>query len=503
MSRSGLGRWARRGLALLPDTVVGHTALVLVGALVLSVGLALGVFAVQRSEALTALGLRNKAERVADLVHLLDTAPADSRRALLHTVDTPGFHAGWGEAPLVLMDEERGVAAVMGMFLRHHLADREIRISAEPPPPPFPPPPFPPSAFRDGGPGWDAPPGASADGPRDEQGGGPGARWGMRPGALLHRGGTGFGPALRVSVLLSDGSWLNIYAPLDPPETLWRMRFLAPILLSLLVVIGVALWAVAWAVRPFGIFAAAAERLGVDVAAPALAENGPREVRRAAHAFNVMQARIRRFVDDRTQMLAAISHDLRTPITRLKLRAEFVEDEAERSRMLADLDEMEHMIASTLAFARDDAAREERRQVDCAALLQGLVDDAVAGGGDATYAGPDNLVLRARPSALKRAFANLIENAMKYGRRAGVRVMSRPGEVVVDVEDDGPGIPEADRERVFSPFVRLEVSRSRDTGGTGLGLSIARAAVRAHGGDIQLANRSEGGLRVRVLLPIA
>lgn len=271
--------------------------------------------------------------------------------------------------------------------------------------------------------------------------------------------------------------------------------------LWLLMVAAAALLAVRRAARPFGTFAAAAERLGVDVAAPPLAEDGPREVRRAAHAFNVMQARIRRFVEDRTQLLAAISHDLRTPITRLKLRAEFVEDDAERTRMLADLDEMERMIAATLAFARDDAAREERRQVDVAALVQGLVDDFAATGAAASYVGPDSLVMAARPMALKRAVANLLDNAVKYGGAARASLGREPGEVVLAIDDDGPGIPEADRERVFSPFVRIEASRCRDTGGTGLGLSVARAAIRAHGGDIALANRPDGGLRVTVALP--
>jgi len=224
-------------------------------------------------------------------------------------------------------------------------------------------------------------------------------------------------------------------------------------------------------------------------------------VRRAAQAFNIMQGRVRRLVEDRTQMLAAISHDLRTPITRLRLRAEFVDDDVQRDKMLSDLDEMERMIASTLAFARDDAAREIRRPTDIAALVQGLVEDLVATGIEASYAGPESLVMRARPMGLKRAVANLLDNAGKYGKRARVRLEARPGDVLVVIDDDGPGIAEGDREMVFAPFVRLETSRSRDTGGTGLGLSIARAGIRAHGGDIQLANRPEGGLRVTVELP--
>ncbi|MBI5165852.1 MAG: two-component sensor histidine kinase, partial [Magnetospirillum sp.] len=218
-------------------------------------------------------------------------------------------------------------------------------------------------------------------------------------------------------------------------------------------------------------------------------------------AFNRMQARIRRFVDDRTQMLAAISHDLRTPITRLKLRAEFVEDDEQRTRMLADLDEMERMIAATLAFARDDAAREERRPVDLAALAHGLIEDAAAAGAAATSGGLDSLVMDSRPMACKRALANLIDNAVKYGGHVALTVEADAGEARFLIDDGGPGIPEADRERVFAPFVRLESSRNRDTGGSGLGLSVARAAIRAQGGDIRFGDRPGGGLRVTVTLP--
>ena len=463
---------------LAPDTVVGRTALVLVAALLLSLGATLVVVAVQRSEALMALGARNAADRVAALADVLQETPVEQRAAALRSADTPGFRAGWGTAPLVVEDEPEGIALAMANVLRRRLPGLEVRVSTLPPP--------------------------HADPPAN---GGPVPGVGFihhhhRLGHLQH-GNTGMGPALRISVRLIDGSWLNAFAPLEKPETMWRPGFLVPVALALLIVTGAALLAVRRAAQPFGTFAVAAERLGVDVAAPPLSEAGPREVRRAAHAFNVMQARIRRFVEDRTQMLAAISHDLRTPITRLKLRAEFVEDEAERARMLADLDDMERMISATLAFARDDAAREDRRPVDVAAMIQGLVDDFAAAGAAAAYHGPDSLVVAARPMALKRAVTNLLDNAVKYGHGARAGLERRGSEVVLTIDDDGPGIPDHDCERVFSPFVRLEASRCRDTGGTGLGLSIARAAIRAHGGDILLANRLGGGLRVTVALPAA
>jgi len=467
---------------LVPDTVVGRTALVLVGALLLSLAASLAVFAIQRSEALALVGTRYAAERIAAVTRLLEDASPEGRPAILRTVESPGFRFGWGATQLVFnqADDPEGDAASLQEQLRRHLDGHQILVTAKlhfragpnhgfngGPPPPAPP-------------GLEPPQGAPPPHPQ---------------------GNFGFVPALRVSVQLSDGTWLNVVAPVNPPEPLWRPRFLVPVVFSLLVVAIAALAAVRRAVSPFATFAAAAERLGVDVSSPALSEGGPREVRRAAQAFNIMQGRIRRLVEDRTQMLAAISHDLRTPITRLKLRAEFVEDDAERDKMLVDLDEMERMIAATLAFARDDAAREARRPTDIAALAQGLVEDLAATGIEASYDGPDSLVMPVRPMGLKRALANLLDNAAKYGKRARLGLETRPGEVLVVIDDDGPGIDQSQWEAVFAPFVRLETSRSRDTGGTGLGLSIARAGIRAHGGDIHLANRAEGGLRVTVELP--
>jgi signal transduction histidine kinase len=250
------------------------------------------------------------------------------------------------------------------------------------------------------------------------------------------------------------------------------------------------------------VFTSAADRLGLDMNAPPLTEEGPREVRQASHAFNNMQRRLQRFVRDRTQMLAAISHDLRTPITRLKLRAELIEDEQQQKKMLSDLDEMEAMIAATLSFARDEFAHEPRAALDLAALLQTVCDEAADAADAASYDGPARFAFTGRPTALKRAFANLIDNAVKYGAAARVALTVAQGTVSVAIDDDGPGIAEAEFDRVFDPFYRIESSRSRETGGVGLGLAVVRSVVRGHGGDITLANRPEGGLRATVVLPM-
>ncbi|MEK9662234.1 MAG: ATP-binding protein, partial [Alphaproteobacteria bacterium] len=223
-------------------------------------------------------------------------------------------------------------------------------------------------------------------------------------------------------------------------------------------------------------------------------------------AFNAMQERLSRFIGDRTRLLAAISHDLRTPITSLRLRAEFIDDEETRAKVLETLDEMARMAEATLAFARDDAAAEETRPVDLAALLQSLADDLADLGHDVTCAEAPALAYRCRPVALKRALRNLIENAVRYGDRARISLAATPEGPRIAIEDDGPGIDPAALERVFEPFVRLEESRSRETGGVGLGLAIARSIVRAHGGELSLVNRSDAagkvaGLTATVALP--
>jgi signal transduction histidine kinase len=214
-----------------------------------------------------------------------------------------------------------------------------------------------------------------------------------------------------------------------------------------------------------------------------------------------MQMRLKRFIEDRTQMLAAISHDLRTPITRLRLRAEFVDDLDQRGKMLRDLEEMEAMISATLAFSRDDAAREPAVVLNLPVLLSALAADGQTAGHEVTYTGPERCDVMAKPLSLKRALTNLVDNAIKYGTRAKIELATSGDTVEVTIDDDGPGIPDIDRERVFAPFVRLEASRSRETGGVGLGLTIARNTLRAMGGDVELRSRIGGGLRARVILP--
>ncbi|AHJ62557.1 Two component system histidine kinase [Granulibacter bethesdensis] len=300
--------------------------------------------------------------------------------------------------------------------------------------------------------------------------------------------------------------WLTLYIPLPPVEPWHSPTFLAAFILMTLTAACLSIWATRRLIAPVRTLSHAAEALGRDVNAPPLEEKGPREIVQAAQIFNVMAARIRRFVQDRTFILSAIGHDLRTPITRLKLRAEFIDDEELRRRMIADLDELEEMVSATLAFGRDADMQEPMVLLDLPELAKTILDEVADARPDYTerlhYIGPDHLPVRGRTLPLKRAITNLLNNALAYGGSATIRIsLSVNGMVRMDIEDEGPGIPPEDMERVFDPYQRLEGSRSRETGGFGLGLPIARNILRAHGGDVVLSNRREGGACASVTLP--
>jgi signal transduction histidine kinase len=301
-------------------------------------------------------------------------------------------------------------------------------------------------------------------------------------------------------VPLVDGSWLRFSTHSDLPSMGWVLHMSAQLLLVCLVLVVFAVVAARQLTRPIRTFVAAAERLGTDVNAPPIPEKGSQELRRATRVFNTMQQRLQRYVDDRTRMLAAISHDLRTSLTRLRLRSQFIADADQRDKAEQDLEQMDAMLASTLSFARDDAASENPVDVDLAKLLHTLCDDLIDLGEEVQYHGPEACTVCCRPLALQRAVTNVLTNAVSYGGRARITLEPRVGNCEIRVEDDGPGIPEAQFEAVFEPFVRLDPARNRSTGGSGLGLSIARSVMRSHGGDVTLANRNGGGLVVHMLL---
>ncbi len=308
----------------------------------------------------------------------------------------------------------------------------------------------------------------------------------------------------QVQVQLKSGEWLIIHRPV-PPDMQSRYEKLLSYLVILVISIALLSFiAVRYVTRPLGLLANAADDLGRDIQSPPLDEHGPTEVRRAAHAFNTMQLRLRRYIEDRGEILAAVSHDLKTPITRLRLRAEMLTDEQLQQKINHDLDDMEQMVNATLDFMRGTESSEKPVPVDIMAMLEALRDDMVDLGSKVELEQIELKPYRGRPLLLKRCFTNLIENAVRYAGEANIRVEQGKEQLLIIIADKGPGIPEAERERVFKPFVRGEASRSRDTGGTGLGLSIARNIARAHGGELTLRSGKDGvGLEAVVSLPVA
>jgi signal transduction histidine kinase len=306
---------------------------------------------------------------------------------------------------------------------------------------------------------------------------------------------------LDISIRLKDGIWLNMQSKrLEPPPP-WASKTLQLLALLLVFIFISGLIIAKLMARPMAKLADAADQFGLGQAQEPLAESGPREVRKTIHAFNRMQQRLHKQITDRSLMLAAVSHDLRTPVTTLRLRAEYIEDSEMREKTLATLSEMEAILSATLSFSRDEAADEKARATDLAALIQSLVDDHVDLGGEVKYSGPDKLTFTCRPIALKRALNNLIDNALKYAGATSVTLIAQHHSVEIHIDDNGPGVPEESLEELFTPFFRLETSRNRGTGGTGLGLAVARSIVLAHGGELKLENLAAGGLRAKVKLP--
>ncbi|HJV24772.1 MAG TPA: HAMP domain-containing sensor histidine kinase [Aromatoleum sp.] len=307
------------------------------------------------------------------------------------------------------------------------------------------------------------------------------------------------------SLRLSDGTPLTIRmaGPMlgGPPRPPPPIGSLLASLLALVLGVSLLAWvAVRIATRPISRLAAAADALGADPNRPPLATTGPAEVEQAAHAFNRMQERLLQHVTERTRILAAISHDLQTPITRLRLRAELVDDEALRTKIQSDLDAMQALVKEGLDYARSLDARAARQQIDLGALLTALRDDAQDMGWDVTVPTQLAAACSGHPVGLRRALWNLIENGVKFGEKVEIHTSETPDGFEIRVSDAGPGLPEEELEKVFEPFYRTEASRNRETGGTGLGLAIARNLLRSQGGDVRLASRPGGGLDAIVRL---
>lgn len=307
--------------------------------------------------------------------------------------------------------------------------------------------------------------------------------------------------AYDVQVSLPDRSSLVYRVTRIAPGTWLPMSLMVNVVL-LVILLVIALYIAARSItRPLSRLASAADNIGRGVRQPKLEESGARELRHAARAFNTMQDRLQRYLDSRSRVLAAMSHDLKTPLTRLRLQVETqIEDAALQARFGKELDEMESMVRGALALFRGLNDEEALEPVDVNALLETVRAEFVEMGQDVTVQGRAAAPLPGKPQALKRCITNLVGNAVNFGTRA--RIIVRDGaQLQIGVCDEGPGIPPEELEKVFEPFYRLESSRNRDTGGTGLGLSIARDVAQAHGGRLVLLNRPEGGIEARLTLP--
>jgi signal transduction histidine kinase len=461
---------------LLPDRLSQWLVALVVGGILVTQALALSLYHADRMRALESAQSRQAAECLAGFAQLLTGESPDHRRAMMRP-----------------------------LMFSHHPADL----------------PGPPPDFGDGGPppGEQPPDGPPPDGTHPPDGfhlpdgiRPPGMRPGQPPNFLIHLpdmggdrappyfAGPGFLDRVQAQSTLPDGTKLT----LDAPQTLGR--FITPSFaayIAAVVAVGLigSIWSVSLATKPLSRLSDAADRFGTDVHAAPIEETGPREVRQAAAAFNRMQRRLRQFILDRTRMLAAISHDLRTPLTRMRLRTEMMDDGEQRAKMLNDLQEMEEMVGATLAFARDENADEPSRPLDLAALLEAVAADGRDMEQPVALAPGPHITVQMRPRALKRAIVNIVDNAVRYGGAAELSLTRDRDEAVIRVADHGPGVPDAERENVLRPFYRCEASRSRDTGGIGLGLSIASDTINAHGGKMALSETPGGGLTVEVRLP--
>ena len=312
------------------------------------------------------------------------------------------------------------------------------------------------------------------------------------------------GPLVLLAVTqarLGDGTVVTFRHALPQPPSDWPLRLLGLLALLAIVVALLSGWAVRRLTRPLASLANAADGLARNLDQKPLDEKGPQEVARAARSFNAMQRSLKAYLETRAQALAGVSHDLRLPLTRLRLRLEQLPENDARAAMQRDIEEMDAMVGGTLDYLRAGADTEQAVKLNLVALLEGLAEDAEAAGAKVSLHGTA-APLTARPQALRRCLANLIDNARRYGGgEVDVTLVDNASSVEIRIEDRGAGIPAEERERVFEPYVRLEASRARHTGGTGLGLAIARAVARAHGGEVALAGRAGGGTAAIVTLP--
>lgn len=474
---------------LLPQSLFGQTLLVLLAGLVASHLIGTWIYSTDRGQIVRAVGGMVIAQRITNLTRLVRDAPAEWRARIVKDSSDEAFNVMLSPKPpsAILADNDTPAAAALKQLLIEQLS---LNSASEPV--------------------------VSASRPRGMMVGM--AERMMPQGSMKHdmaqqmmgqssmRRFSGLGPfagfrELQVAIPLQDGQWLTFTSILPESGAAFSLRFLVSMGIMAVITLLVTIWVVRRVSAPLAALSKAALRLGEDLNTPPMPEVGTVETRQAAHAFNAMQARLRGMIDDRTKMLAAISHDFRTPLTLLRLRVENIEDPVEREKMLSTIADLDAMVAATLEFASGSAKQALRRPTDLTALIASITDDLADGGLPVSMVAARPIIYECDPATLKRALTNLIDNAVKYGGSAALAICETPRGIEITVDDAGPGIPEEELTYVFEPLYRLENSRNRETGGMGLGLSIALSIIRAHGGQLTLSNRAEGGLRALIYFP--
>jgi len=452
-----------------PYGIRTQIAALVLGVLVVAQAVSLWLFVDERGQAVQAAIGADAAGRAANLARLIEQAPADLHPDIIAAANSPLVRFDLTDAPSIA-DGSHEINDAVEARVRALLGDaydRDIRVDV-----------------HETGQGSQSMPTLS---PEMSQ-----MHAQMMEGSLA-------GIEMELSISLSGGRWLNVGTRFERPPIQLSWASTASFGLTAGLLLIASFWfLLSRLTGPLNDLAIAAERLGRGASEGELKTVGPKEVRDLTVTFNKMQNRLTRFVADRTQMLAALAHDLRSPLTALRVRTEMVDDEETRDSLVSSVSEMQDMVEATLAYARGVGQDEELCPVDLEAFLTNLRANTSS---DFEITSSGSVQVAVRASAMRRAFRNLINNAVRYGSTARVSWHSEDGQVVVSIDDDGPGIPVDLQEQVFAPYFRMEKSRSLDTGGHGLGLSIARSVILAHGGTITLENRPEGGLRVRVSLP--
>jgi signal transduction histidine kinase len=463
-------------MRLIPRSLFGQTLFVLLAGLIASHLVGSWIYSTDRGQIVRAVGGLVIAQRITNLTRLVRDAPSEWRARIVAASSEETFNVALSAEPprATLTDNDAPAAEALKQILIEQLS---LDGAAEPL--------------------------VSASQPRGMMFGMAQRMMGQSP--MMHGFG-GLGPfagfrELRVAVPLQDGQWLTFTTALPESGTAFSLRFLVSMGIMAVITVLVAIWVVRRVTAPLTALSKAALRLGEDLNAAPMPEVGTVETRQAALAFNAMQARLRGMIDDRTKMLAAISHDFRTPLTLLRLRVENVDDPVEREKMLSTIADLDAMVAATLEFASGGAKQAPRRPTDLTALVASITDDLADGGLPVSMEAARPVIHECDPATLKRALTNLIDNAVKYGGSATVAIRETLQAIEITIDDTGPGIPEEELTHVFEPLYRLESSRSRETGGMGLGLAIALSIIRAHGGRLTLSNRPQGGLRALIALP--